>query len=84
MTLVSGRSVKDVAEFVQARVLGDETVRLTGIASVQSAGPGDLVFVDDEKHLCPALESRAGAVIAGDFATGKPSSKKAGCRSSIT
>jgi UDP-3-O-[3-hydroxymyristoyl] glucosamine N-acyltransferase len=75
MTLVRGRSVKEVAEFVQARVLGDESVQLTGISSVQSAGPGDLVFVDDEKHLCPALESRAGAVIAGDFATGKPSSK---------
>jgi UDP-3-O-[3-hydroxymyristoyl] glucosamine N-acyltransferase len=75
MTLVRGRSVKEVAEFVQARVLGDETVQLTGIASVQSAGPGDLIFVDDEKNFLSALESRAAAVIAGEFATGKPSSK---------
>lgn len=75
MTLVRGRSVKEVAEFVQARVLGDENVQLTGISSVQSAGPGDLIFVDDEKHLQSTLESRASAAIAGDFATGKPSSK---------
>jgi UDP-3-O-[3-hydroxymyristoyl] glucosamine N-acyltransferase len=75
MTLVRGRSVKEVAEFVLARVLGDETVQLTGIASVQSAGPGDLIFVDDEKNLRAALESRAAAVIAGDFAAGKASSK---------
>ena len=75
MTLVRGRSVKEVAEFVQARVLGDESAQLTGIASVQSAGPGDLVFVDDEKHVRPALESQAAAVIAGEFATGKPTSK---------
>jgi UDP-3-O-[3-hydroxymyristoyl] glucosamine N-acyltransferase len=75
MTLVRARSVKEVAEFVQARVLGDETVQLTGIASVQSAGPGDLIFVDDEKNFLSALESRAAAVIAGEFATGKPSSK---------
>jgi UDP-3-O-[3-hydroxymyristoyl] glucosamine N-acyltransferase len=75
MTLVRGRSVKEVAEFVLARVLGDETVQLTGIASVQSAGPGDLVFVDDEEHLRSALESRAAAVIAGDFAAGKTTSK---------
>ena len=75
MTLVRSRSVKEVAEFVQARVLGDENVQLTGIASVQSAGPGDLIFVDDEKHLDSALGSRAAAVITGDFATGKPSSK---------
>ena len=51
MTLVRARSVKEVAEFVQARVLGDETVQLTGISSVQSAVPGDLIFVDDEKNL---------------------------------
>ena len=75
MTLVRARSVKEIAEFVQARVLGDESVQLTGISSVHSAGPGDLVFVDDEKHLRSALESRASAVIAGDFAAGKPSSK---------
>jgi UDP-3-O-[3-hydroxymyristoyl] glucosamine N-acyltransferase len=75
MTLVRGRSVKEVAEFVQARVLGDETVQLIGMASVQSAGPGDLIFVDDEKNFLSALESRAAAVIAGDFAAGKTTSK---------
>src|ERR1700686_4072435 len=73
--LVKTRSVKEVAEFVQARVLGDETVQLTGISSVQSAVPGDLIFVDDEKNLGPALESRASAVIAGDFAARKPNTK---------
>jgi UDP-3-O-[3-hydroxymyristoyl] glucosamine N-acyltransferase len=48
---------------------------LTGISSVESAGAGDLVFVDDEKNLHLALESRASAVIAGDFAAGKTNSK---------
>ena len=75
MTLVRGRSVKEVAEFVQARVLGDESVQLTGISSVQSAGPGDLVFVDEEKNLGRALESSASAVIAGDFAARAKNSK---------
>jgi UDP-3-O-[3-hydroxymyristoyl] glucosamine N-acyltransferase len=73
--LVKTRSVKEVAEFVQARVLGDETVQVTGIASVKSAAPGDLIFVDDEKNLRPALESRASAVIVGDFAAGETSTK---------
>jgi UDP-3-O-[3-hydroxymyristoyl] glucosamine N-acyltransferase len=75
MTLVRARSVKEVADFVQASVLGDETVQLSGIASVESAVPGDLIFVDDEKHLPSALESQAAAVIAGDFAAAKTSSK---------
>jgi UDP-3-O-[3-hydroxymyristoyl] glucosamine N-acyltransferase len=75
MTLVRARSVKEVADFVQARVVGDKTLQLTGISSVESAGAGDLVFVDDEKNLHLALESRASAVIAGDFAAGKTNSK---------
>ncbi len=75
MTLVRPRSVKEIAEFVQARVLGDETVQLKGIASVESATPGDLIFVDDEKHFHSALDSRAAAVIVGDFADGTTSSK---------
>jgi UDP-3-O-[3-hydroxymyristoyl] glucosamine N-acyltransferase len=73
--LVKARSVTQIAEFVQARVVGDEAVQLTGISSVESAVPGDLVFVDDEKNLRLALESKASAVIAGNFAAGKTNPK---------
>lgn len=41
---------------------------ITGIASLKSAGPGDLVFVEDKKNLNSALSSNAAAVIAGEFA----------------
>ena len=75
MTLVKTRSVKEVADFVQARVVGDKTVQLTGISSVESAASGDLVFVDHEKNLRLALESRASAVMAGDFAARKTNPK---------
>jgi UDP-3-O-[3-hydroxymyristoyl] glucosamine N-acyltransferase len=75
MTLVRARSVKEVAEFVQARVLGDESVRLSGIASLESARPGDLIFVDQEKNLPAALESGASALIAGNFAAEKMNAK---------
>ena len=68
--LANKRSVKEVAEFVGARVLGDETVQLSGISSVESAVPGDLIFADEEKNLRLALKSRASAVISGDFAAG--------------
>jgi len=73
--IIKARSVKEVAEFVQARLLGDETVQLTGISSVHAAAPGDLIFVDEEKNLRPALESRASAVIVGDFAVQKTNAK---------
>jgi len=75
MTGVTKRSVREVAELVQARLVGDGAVELTGIASIQSASPGDLVFVEDEKHLELAFRSRASAVIAGDFAVSQTNAK---------
>jgi len=68
-------SAKKVADFVQARLVGDGAIELTGIASVASAAAGDLVFVEDEDNLDSALRSQASAVIAGEFAAGKASTK---------
>lgn len=69
------RSAKEVADHVHARLIGDGSVRLRGIASVSSASVGDLLFVEDEKHLAAALQSKASVVLAGEFAVGKPSAK---------
>ena len=61
-------SLQQIADAVGARLIGDGRVELRAVASIDSATPDDLVFVDDEKHLAAALKSRAGAVIAGAFA----------------
>ncbi len=62
------RSVQQIAEIVGARVIGDGSREVSRVASLNSATPEDLVFVEDEKHLAAALQSNAGAVIAGNFA----------------
>ncbi len=62
------RSLQQIAEAVGARLLGDGHTEVGAVASMESATPQDLVFVEDEKHLAAALESRAGAIIAGEFA----------------
>lgn len=69
------RSLQEVADFIHARVLGDAAVPVTGISSIGAASAGDLVFVEDEKNLPPALASAATAVIAGRFAEARHSSK---------
>jgi UDP-3-O-[3-hydroxymyristoyl] glucosamine N-acyltransferase len=69
------RTVKGIAEAVHARLVGDPTIEVTGIASIGSAKAGDLVFVADEKTLQTALKSAAAAVIVGDFAAAQQSSK---------
>ena len=43
------RSLQDLAQFLEASLIGDGAVSITGIASLQSAGPGDLVFVEEKK-----------------------------------
>jgi UDP-3-O-[3-hydroxymyristoyl] glucosamine N-acyltransferase len=69
------RSLLSVGQSVQAQVVGDGAVEVSGIGSISRATSVDLVFVEDEKSLRAALESSAAAVIAGEFARGKASSK---------
>ena len=69
------KRLQQIAEAVEARLHGDGTVEISGVASIGSAVRHDLVFVEEEKYLLRALESGAGAVIAGEFAaaaSGKP------------
>ena len=62
------RSLQQIAEAVGARLIGDGRTLVSGVASLASASSGDLIFVEDEKHLTAATQSRAGALIAGEFA----------------
>jgi UDP-3-O-[3-hydroxymyristoyl] glucosamine N-acyltransferase len=69
------RSLRQIAETVDARLQGDGGVEIGGVASIESASKHDLVFVEEEKYLQRALTSGAGALIAGEFAaasSGKP------------
>jgi UDP-3-O-[3-hydroxymyristoyl] glucosamine N-acyltransferase len=69
------RSLKEIAEAVQAQVVGDAAVEVKGISSIASATKGDLVFVENEKSLGAALASKASGVIAGRFAESQGGSK---------
>jgi UDP-3-O-[3-hydroxymyristoyl] glucosamine N-acyltransferase len=68
-------TVRELADRLGARLIGDGSVELSGIAGRHCAGARDLIFVEDPKHLAAALASQAGAVIVGlfaaDAATGK-------------
>ena len=61
-------SLKDIARYADCDIRGDGEVRVSGIASIDSADASDLVFVDDERKFPDALASAAAAVIAGRFA----------------
>ena len=62
------RALKELADFLNARLIGDGQTEVSGISSLSSAAQGDIVFVESAKHLSHAMNSKAAAVIAGDFA----------------
>ena len=68
-------SVGEIARAIGAKVIGNEQIEINGVASIASASPGDLVFVEDDKNLRAAFSSKAAAVVAGPAAENTASSK---------
>lgn len=64
-----------LAEKLGGRVLGDPSTAVVSVASVTSATPESVVFVEDLKNLDRAFASPAAAIIAGEFAANAPASK---------
>ena len=67
--------LRDLSEKLDCRLVGNSSVTVTNVSSLQSATSESLVFVEDPQHLDAALNSSAAAVIAGEFAkaaTAKP------------
>src|SRR5262252_2758734 len=62
------QTLQTIAVFTASRLIGDGTLEVSRIASIASAQPGDMVFVESERHLEAALSSKATAVIAGESA----------------
>lgn len=61
-------SLQHLAEQLGSRLVGDGARIISSVSSLQSATHDSIVFVEDARNLEAALRSRAGAVIAGEFA----------------
>ena len=70
-----GKPINDLAKKIGARIIGDESTEVTGVACATAARKGDIVFAEDEQNLAAALKSQASAVIAGNFAENAKTSK---------
>lgn len=56
-------SVQQVAELIQAKVIGDATATVTGINEIHKVEVGDLAFVDHPKYYDKCLKSAASFII---------------------
>ena len=59
-------TAKDVAQAIGARVEGDPSLELSGVAAPERAGSHDLIYVETAKHAKRAAASQAGCVVAGE------------------
>jgi UDP-3-O-[3-hydroxymyristoyl] glucosamine N-acyltransferase len=59
-------TLSDVAAAVGGRLVGAGGTRLTGVAALPDAGPGDLSFVSEPRHGPAAAASGAGAFLVPD------------------
>ena len=57
-------TARDVAQAVGAKVEGDGSWELTGVAAPERAGSHDLIYVETAKHAERAVASAAACVVA--------------------
>jgi UDP-3-O-[3-hydroxymyristoyl] glucosamine N-acyltransferase len=55
--------LKELADYLNGTVRGDETVCITGLAPLETAGPEDLTFLANPRYASRVAETRAGAVL---------------------
>lgn len=56
-------TLKTLAEALNATLQGNEETPVIGLADIEAAEPGDLVFAENEKFLGLALKSRASVIL---------------------
>jgi UDP-3-O-[3-hydroxymyristoyl] glucosamine N-acyltransferase len=60
--------LKDIATLLEGEVRGDDSVKITGVAGLDSAGEGDITFVAGRKHLAEKVASSgASCVLVDEF-----------------
>ena len=66
MTRTATCTAGELAKHLGANVHGDTEARVTGVASPERAGAGDLIYIESARHQDRAMGSAAECVIAGE------------------
>lgn len=63
MKLKTPLTLGEAAKFLEARLVGNPDLKITGINEIHKVQPGDITFVDKEKYYDVALKSKASYII---------------------
>jgi UDP-3-O-[3-hydroxymyristoyl] glucosamine N-acyltransferase len=58
-----GKDLNELAGLLDGKVIGDGTIRITGIASLDDAGEGQITFLANPRYAAKVATTRASAVI---------------------
>ncbi len=64
------RTLRDLAEKLGCHLVGDPSIAVSTVSSLQSATSSSIVFVEDTEHLDAAFRCKAAAVIVKEFPSG--------------
>lgn len=65
-------TLAQLAELLGALVSGDSQVEIKGVATIESAGPGEITFLANLKYAPKIKHTRASAIIASEAVQGVP------------
>jgi UDP-3-O-[3-hydroxymyristoyl] glucosamine N-acyltransferase len=57
--------VKEIAEIINGKIIGDENVIITGVSGIKEAKEGDLTFIANKKYKNLLYTTKASAIIVG-------------------
>ena len=63
MQFPSPVTIQWIASFIDAKVIGDDSLQATGINEIHKVSKGDLVFVDHPKYYDKCIQSAASFII---------------------
>ncbi len=63
MKLPKEYSLKEIADLIHCKFIGDANHSITGINEIHVVEPGDIVFVDHPKYYDKALTSKATTIL---------------------
>ena len=63
MKLNQSISVKEIAELINAKIIGDSSIQIDYISEIHKVRSGSLTFVDNEKYYNQSIYSSASAII---------------------
>ena len=58
------QTAADIARLLQGTLVGDPSVKITGITNIESPGPGLITFIQEEKHLAKLEATEIACLIA--------------------